>query len=425
MKLEQMNQAQLQEQQAKLQKEFDRYKEMGLSLNMARGKPSPAQLDLSAPLFDILSYDDYKAADGTDVRNYGVMDGLPEAKQIFADFLGMEPANIIIGGSASLNLMWDVATRAMLKGVLPDYTPWCKLDSVKFLCPSPGYDRHFTICQTLGIEMIPVPMLDDGPDMDMVENLVAADASIKGIWCVPMYSNPEGVTYSDTVVRRLAAMPAAAADFRIFWDNAYGVHHLDMEDHDHLLNVYQACQAAGNPDRVYIFASTSKITFAGAGISAMAASPVNIAYQKKLLNAQTISYDKVNQLRHVRFLKNFDGLMALMAEHAKIMKPKFDLVNQMLERELGGLGCATWKHPKGGYFVSVDVMDGCAKRVVALCKEAGVVLTGAGATFPYGKDPRDRNIRLAPSYPGLDELEKSMELFCLAVKLAAVEKLLG
>ncbi len=425
MKLEQMNQAQLQEQQAKLQKEFDRYKEMGLSLNMARGKPSPAQLDLSAPLFDILSYDDYKAADGTDVRNYGVMDGLPEAKQIFADFLGMEPANIIIGGSASLNLMWDVATRAMLKGVLPDYTPWCKLDSVKFLCPSPGYDRHFTICQTLGIEMIPVPMLDDGPDMDVVENLVAADASIKGIWCVPMYSNPEGVTYSDTVVRRLAAMPAAAADFRIFWDNAYGVHHLDMEDHDHLLNVYQACQAAGNPDRVYIFASTSKITFAGAGISAMAASPVNIAYQKKLLNAQTISYDKVNQLRHVRFLKNFDGLMALMAEHAKIMKPKFDLVNQMLERELGGLGCATWKHPKGGYFVSVDVMDGCAKRVVALCKEAGVVLTGAGATFPYGKDPRDRNIRLAPSYPGLDELEKSMELFCLAVKLAAVEKLLG
>lgn len=425
MKLEQMNQAQLQEQQAKLQKEFDRYKEMGLSLNMARGKPSPAQLDLSAPLFDILSYDDYKAADGTDVRNYGVMDGLPEAKQIFADFLGMEPANIIIGGSASLNLMWDVATRAMLKGVLPDYTPWCKLDSVKFLCPSPGYDRHFTICQTLGIEMIPVPMLDDGPDMDVVENLVAADASIKGIWCVPMYSNPEGVTYSDTVVRRLAAMPTAAADFRIFWDNAYGVHHLDMEDHDHLLNVYQACQAAGNPDRVYIFASTSKITFAGAGISAMAASPVNIAYQKKLLNAQTISYDKVNQLRHVRFLKNFDGLMALMAEHAKIMKPKFDLVNQMLERELGGLGCATWKHPKGGYFVSVDVMDGCAKRVVALCKEAGVVLTGAGATFPYGKDPRDRNIRLAPSYPGLDELEKSMELFCLAVKLAAVEKLLG
>lgn len=425
MKLEQMNQAQLQEQQAKLQKEFDRYKEMGLSLNMARGKPSPAQLDLSAPLFDILSYDDYKAADGTDVRNYGVMDGLPEAKQIFADFLGMEPVNIIIGGSASLNLMWDVATRAMLKGVLPDYTPWCKLDSVKFLCPSPGYDRHFTICQTLGIEMIPVPMLDDGPDMDVVENLVAADASIKGIWCVPMYSNPEGVTYSDTVVRRLAAMPTAAADFRIFWDNAYGVHHLDMEDHDHLLNVYQACQAAGNPDRVYIFASTSKITFAGAGISAMAASPVNIAYQKKLLNAQTISYDKVNQLRHVRFLKNFDGLMALMAEHAKIMKPKFDLVNQMLERELGGLGCATWKHPKGGYFVSVDVMDGCAKRVVALCKEAGVVLTGAGATFPYGKDPRDRNIRLAPSYPGLDELEKSMELFCLAVKLAAVEKLLG
>lgn len=425
MKLEQMNQAQLQEQQAKLQKEFDRYKEMGLSLNMARGKPSPAQLDLSAPLFDILSYDDYKAADGTDVRNYGVMDGLPEAKEIFADFLGMEPVNIIIGGSASLNLMWDVATRAMLKGVLPDYTPWCKLDSVKFLCPSPGYDRHFTICQTLGIEMIPVPMLDDGPDMDVVENLVAADASIKGIWCVPMYSNPEGVTYSDTVVRRLAAMPTAAADFRIFWDNAYGVHHLDMEDHDHLLNVYQACQAAGNPDRVYIFASTSKITFAGAGISAMAASPVNIAYQKKLLNAQTISYDKVNQLRHVRFLKNFDGLMALMAEHAKIMKPKFDLVNQMLERELGGLGCATWKHPKGGYFVSVDVMDGCAKRVVALCKEAGVVLTGAGATFPYGKDPRDRNIRLAPSYPGLDELEKSMELFCLAVKLAAVEKLLG
>ena len=392
---------------------------------MARGKPSPAQLDLSAPLFDILSYDDYKAADGTDVRNYGVMDGLPEAKEIFADFLGMEPVNIIIGGSASLNLMWDVATRAMLKGVLPDYTPWCKLDSVKFLCPSPGYDRHFTICQTLGIEMIPVPMLDDGPDMDVVENLVAADASIKGIWCVPMYSNPEGVTYSDTVVRRLAAMPTAAADFRIFWDNAYGVHHLDMEDHDHLLNVYQACQAAGNPDRVYIFASTSKITFAGAGISAMAASPVNIAYQKKLLNAQTISYDKVNQLRHVRFLKNFDGLMALMAEHAKIMKPKFDLVNQMLERELGGLGCATWKHPKGGYFVSVDVMDGCAKRVVALCKEAGVVLTGAGATFPYGKDPRDRNIRLAPSYPGLDELEKSMELFCLAVKLAAVEKLLG
>ena len=424
MKFAEMSKDELKSLQQKLEKEYEGYKEMGLKLNMARGKPSPQQLDISMPLMNILGSDDYKAADGTDVRNYGILDGLPEAKELFAAIFGMDADNVIIGGSASLNLMFDTVVRAMLNGVLPGVTPWGKLDKIKFLCPAPGYDRHFTICQTLGIEMITVPLLSDGPDMDMVEKLLKEDDSIKGMWCVPMYSNPTGITYSDEVVKRLANMKAAD-DFRIFWDNAYCVHHLDKNDCDHLLNIYDECVKAGTEDRVYMFASTAKITFAGGGISGMAASPANISYTKKLMNAQTISYDKINQLRHVRFFGGIDGLYAHMEKHAAILKPKFDAVLKALNENLSSCGCAEWENPKGGYFVSVNTMDGCAKRVVALCKEAGVVLTGAGATYPYGNDPRDRNIRIAPSFPPVNELVTAMELFCLAVKMASVEKLLA
>ncbi len=425
MKFTEMSKDELKALQSKFSQEYEGYKSMGLKLNMARGKPASQQLDLSMELLGMVDGDHYKAADGTDVRNYGGLDGLPEAKELFAAFFEVDTANIIIGGSASLNLMFDTITRAMLNGVLPGATPWCKLDKVKFLCPAPGYDRHFTICEVMGIEMITVPLLSDGPDMDMVEKLVASDDSIKGIWCVPMYSNPTGITYSDKVVKRLASMKTAASDFRIFWDNAYGVHHLDKNDRDYLLNIYDACVEAGNEDRVYMFASTAKITFAGGGISAMAASPNNIAQSKKLLNAQTISYDKINQLRHTRFFNGIQGLNTHMEKHAAILKPKFEAVLSALESNLAALDCAEWEKPKGGYFVSVNTMDGCAKRVVALCKEAGVVLTGAGATYPYGKDPKDSNIRIAPSFPPVDELVTAMELFCLCVKIASVEKLLA
>lgn len=425
MKLSQMSREDLTELKDKLAREYAEYQAMGLKLNMARGKPGSDQLDLSAPLMTILAEDDYLAADGTDVRNYGGLDGLPEAKALFGQFFEMDAANVIIGGSASLNLMYDTIVRAMLHGVQPQSIPWGKQDEVKFLCPVPGYDRHFTICEMMGIEMITVPLLSHGPDMDLVEKLVKEDAAIKGIWCVPMYSNPTGITYSDDTVKRLAAMETAAEDFRIFWDNAYGVHHLDKNDRDYLLNIYEECLAQGHEDRVYLFASTSKITFAGSGISAMAASPANIAYTKKLLNAQTISYDKLNQLRHVRFLEDIHGIHAHMEKHAAILKPKFQAVLHALETQLAPLDCAQWENPKGGYFVSVDTLPGCAKRVVALCKEAGVVLTGAGATYPHGQDPQDSNIRIAPSYPPVEELVKAMDLFCLCVKLASAEKLLA
>ncbi|WP_303202282.1 aminotransferase class I/II-fold pyridoxal phosphate-dependent enzyme [Raoultibacter timonensis] len=411
---------------AQLEEEYAGYKAKGLKLNMARGKPAAAQLDLSMPMLDILSSDaDYKSADGTDCRNYGVVDGLPEAKEFMASMLDDEAENVIVFGNASLNIMYDAVARCWMFGTLGS-TPWGRLDTVKWICPVPGYDRHFGVTEAFGIEMITVPMLADGPDMDEVERLVAEDESVKGIWCVPKYSNPGGVTYSDEVVERLANMECAADDFRIFWDNAYCVHHLydDVADQDHLMDIGEACIEAGNPDRYFKFASTSKVTFPGAGIAAMAASPENVADIKKRMGVQTIGHDKLNQLRHVRFLRDAEGLARHMAKHAAIVRPKFELVCEKLEAGLAETGCGSWSNPRGGYFVSFDAPAGTAKRIVGLAKEAGVVMTGAGATYPYKNDPADSNIRIAPTLPPLEELEAAMDVFVCCVKLAAVEDLL-
>lgn len=412
--------------QTQLEEEYAGFKAKELKLNMARGKPAAAQLDLSMPMLDILSFDaDYKSADGTDCRNYGVVDGLPEAKAFMASMLDDEADNVIIFGNASLNIMYDAVARCWMFGTLGS-TPWCQLDTVKWICPVPGYDRHFGVTEAFGIEMINVNMLTCGPDMDEVERLVAEDESIKGIWCVPKYSNPGGVTYSDEVVERLANMECAADDFRIFWDNAYCVHHLydDAAEQDQLMDIGDACIEAGNPDRYFKFASTSKVTFPGAGISAMAASPDNIAEIKKRMGIQTIGHDKLNQLRHVRFLQDAEGLARHMAKHAAIVRPKFELVCDKLTQGLEGTGCGSWSNPRGGYFVSFDAPEKTAKRIVALAKEAGVVMTGAGATYPYKNDPKDSNIRIAPTLPPLEELEAAMDVFVCCVKLASVEKLL-
>jgi DNA-binding transcriptional MocR family regulator len=417
-----MNVAELQEMQAALQKQYEDYKKMGLSLNMSRGKPSKAQLDLSMAMLDIK---EVTAADGTDARNYGVLDGLPEAKAFMADFMSMPVDNVIVFGNSSLNIMYDTVMRAYVFGVLPGSTPWKDQGKLKFLCPVPGYDRHFGVTEEFGFELIAVPMTENGPDMDIVEKLVANDAQIKGIWCVPKYSNPEGYVYSDETVRRMASMKTAADDFRVFWDNAYCVHYLDMENQAEIPNFLEECAKAGNPERPYIFGSTSKITFPGAGVAAFAAGPETVKYVKKLISAQTIGHDKLNQLRHVKFFGDKAGLMKHMAKHAAILKPKFDIVAETLDRELGGLGCADWTTPKGGYFMSFNTLPGLAKKVVAMCKEAGVELTGAGATYPYGKDPEDKNIRLAPSMPPVEDLKVAAELFCLCVKLASVEKILA
>ena len=373
-------------------------------------------------MFSVLSEDCYTSESGIDCRNYGNLEGIPEARKLMGDLLGVNAENVLVCGNASLNIMYDTVARAMLFGVMGS-TPWCKLPKVKFLCPVPGYDRHFKITETFGIEMINIPMTADGPDMDMVEKLVASDSSIKGMWCVPKYSNPQGIVYSDETVKRLASMTTAAKDFRLYWDNAYAVHHIygDVE----LLEILSECEKAGNPDRVFEFCSTSKVTFAGGGISAIATSTANIEWIKKSLNAQTISYDKLNQLRHVVYFKNADGIKAHMEKHAEFLRPKFDAVLEMFDKELGETGVATWLKPMGGYFVSVDTMEGCAKAVVAKCKEAGVVLTGAGATFPYGKDPKDCNIRIAPSYPTPEELSEAAKLFTLCVKIVSIEKLLS
>lgn len=404
---------------------YDAYKARGLKLDMSRGKPSAEQLDLSLPMLDCLtSTDDYKTENGTDVRNYGVPYGIPEAQRLFAEILDVEPDDVIVDGNSSLNLMYDTVARAMQFGLVDSPAPWSKLPQVKFLCPAPGYDRHFAISELFGFEMITVEMRSDGPDMDTVEKLVSTDPTIKGIWCVPKYSNPDGITYSDEVVRRFAALKPAAPDFRIFWDNAYCVHHL-YEAHDELLDLMGECRKHGTENMVFEFASTSKITFAGGGISAMAASKSNIDHIKKLMAIQTIGHDKVNQLRHARFLKNRAGVEEQMRKHAAIIRPKFEMVLDTLEREIAPLGIAEWTKPKGGYFISLYTLDGCAKRVVELCKEAGVVMTGAGATYPYGKDPRDRNIRIAPTFPPVHELELAAELFCLCLKLASVEKILA
>lgn len=402
------------------------YKAKGLKLNMARGKPCNEQLDLSMAMLDCLDAKSVLMAEsGDDCRNYGVLDGISEAKKLFADILDVHTENVIVCGNASLNIMFDMVARSMTHGVMGS-TPWARLDKVKFLCPAPGYDRHFKITEHFGIEMITVPMTSDGPDMDMIERLVSEDDSIKGVWCVPMYSNPQGYTYSDETVRRFARLKPAASDFRIFWDNAYCIHHLyrEVEKQDKLVEILSECQLNGNADMVYEFASTSKVTFAGAGISVIAASTGNIAEIKKHMTVQTIGHDKINQLRHVKFLKDKDVTMAHMMKHADIMRPKFEMVNDILTRELGGLEIGSWVMPNGGYFISFDALDGCAKEIVALCKDAGVVMTGAGATYPYGKDPHDSNIRIAPSYPTLSELETASELFALCVKLASVRKLL-
>lgn len=420
-------QAELIELKKELENEYAQHQAKNLALNMARGKPASDQLDISMPLLDILnSSSDYCALDGSDCRNYGVLDGLPEAKELMSCMLDDEAARVIVFGNASLNIMYDTVMRCWNFGTQGS-TPWCQLETVKWLCPVPGYDRHFGVTEAFGIEMIPVPMNDDGPDMDEVERLVANDAAIKGIWCVPKYSNPGGVTYSDSVVRRLATMPCAAEDFRIFWDNAYGIHHLydDPTQQDQLLDIGAACIEAGNSHRYFKFASTSKVTFPGAGISALATSEENVAEIKAQMNYQTIGYDKLNQLRHVRFLKDASGLADHMKKHAAIIRPKFELVGEILDTHLSDTGCGRWSKPRGGYFISFDAPEGTASCIVSLAKEAGVVMTGAGATYPYGKDPNDSNIRIAPTLPPLEELKTAMEVFVCCVKLASVEKLLA
>lgn len=404
-------------QQAGLLERYNAFKEKGLQLDMSRGKPSKEQLDLSNPLNASTDY----ISDGMDVRNYGMLDGIPSCKKLFADLMGVEPKNVIVGPSASLNLMFDYIGQCYTIGA--GDKPWSQLDEVKFLCPVPGYDRHFTICEYYGIKMINVPMNDEGPDMDVIEELVK-DSAVKGMFCVPKYSNPTGITFSDEVVERIAALKPAAKDFRIIWDNAYCVHDI-VDDGDKLVNIFDILPKYNNEDMIIEICSTAKITFPGAAVSALIASDNNIAAIKKRLNAEIISYDKMNQHRHVEFLKDVDGVMAHMKKHAAIMKPKFDIVINHLENELGGKGIASWFNPKGGYFISLDVMAGCAKRTGELCKEAGVTLTTVGATYPYGIDPDDSNIRIAPSFPPIDELDQAAELLCICAQLACIEKLIA
>lgn len=400
-----------------LEKRYNEFKAKGLKLDMSRGKPGADQLDLSSGINDVKDF----VENGVDYRNYGILDGIPECKKLFADLMGVEPKNVIIGPNASLTLMFDYISQCYTHGA--GDAPWCTLKSVKFLCPVPGYDRHFTILEHFGIEMININMNEDGPDMDAIEEYVK-DESVKGIICVPKYSNPQGITFSDAVVRRIAALKPAAKDFRIIWDNAYCIHDLD-DNGDELLNIFDVLPEYSNEDMVVEFCSTSKITFPGAGVSALIASDNNIASIKKRLNAQTISYDKMNQQRHVKFFGDANGVRNHMKKHAAILKPKFDMVLRHLDNELSGRGIASWVSPKGGYFISLDVLDGCAKRVGELCKEAGVTLTTVGATFPYGKDERDSNIRIAPSYPPVEELDLAAELLCICVRLASVEKYLA
>ena len=415
----------LKELKTKLDAEFEEVKARGLNLDMSRGKPSAEQLNLSMGMMDVLTSDtDLICQEGVDCRNYGVLDGITEAKQLLAAMMEVPKQNIIIFGNSSLNVMYDQIARAMTHGVLGS-TPWAKLDKVKFLCPVPGYDRHFAITEHFGIEMINVPMTATGPDMDVVEKLVAEDDAIKGIWCVPKYSNPQGITYSDETVRRFARLKPAAEDFRIYWDNAYGIHHLYEDKQDQLIEILEECEKAGNPNLAYKFSSTSKISFPGSGIAAIASSDENLAEIRKQMQVQTIGHDKVNQLRHARFFGDINGMVEHMKKHADILRPKFDAVLETLDRELGGLEIGSWIAPRGGYFISFDSMEGCAKAIVAKAKEAGLVMTGAGATFPYGKDPKDSNIRIAPSYPTLEDLKVAAEIFVLSVKIVSVDKLLG
>ncbi len=413
MKLEELSKSELKSRYDELYSKYEEYKSQSLSLNMARGKPGSDQLALSDGILDPALLGNFKASDGTEVRNY-----IPECKAIFADILSVKPENIIVFGNASLTIMYDYVSQCMVFGAGDG--PWAG-KKIKFLCPVPGYDRHFTILEHFGIEMINVPMNENGPDMDLIDELVK-DESVKGVFCVPMYSNPTGITYSDETVRRFASLKPAAKDFRVIWDNAYCVHHV-KDTHDSLLNVFEAAEEYGTEDFFIEVTSTSKISYPGAGVSALAASSANIAAIKSRMNAQTIGYDKINQLRHAAFFKDIDGINAHMKKHAEILKPKFECVIEAFEKNLAGKGIAEWTDPNGGYFISLNVMNGCAKRVAALCREAGVTLTGAGATFPYGKDPDDSNIRIAPTFPSLDELKKAVDILCLCVEIAAIEKL--
>ena len=397
--------------------------EENLNLDMSRGKPSKRQLDLVSDLLTIVTDPADCIINGNDCRNYGDLAGLKCAREYWADVLGCKPEQTFVGGNASLSLMYDLIARAYSFGLKDSPRPWCKEERIKFLCPSPGYDRHFRITELYGFEMIVIPMTPDGPDMNMVEELVQ-DPAVKGIWCVPKYSNPQGISYSDETVRRFAGLKPAAKDFRIFWDNAYCVHHIYTDKKDDILNILEECVKAGNPDMVYQFASTSKVTFPGSGIAALSASEANLADVKKHMTLQTIGHDKINQLRHVKFLKDAAGIEAHMQKQADVIRPKFEAVLNVLETELGGLGIAQWTNPNGGYFISFETLEGCAKEVVGKCKEAGVVMTGAGATFPYGKDPKDSNIRIAPTLPTPEELAKAADLFVLCVKLVSVKKLL-
>lgn len=418
-----MDNAQLAEEYKKLSEAFAEYKARGLSLNMARGKPGSEQISLSNGMFGVVTPDtNFKTEDCPDIRNYGNLYGIIEARRLFADILKVSPENVFVGGNSSLNLMFDTIACLMRQGA--GGRPWNKQGKLKFLCPSPGYDRHFGITEYFGIEMIPVPMTPTGPDMDIVERLVKEDETIKGIWCVPKYSNPQGITYSDETVRRFANLEPAAKDFRIMWDNAYIIHDI-TDTPDELLNIFDELKKTGKEDMVFEFCSTSKITFPGSGVAAVAASKSNLKLINDRYTYTTIGFDKINMLRHVLFFKNLDGVLAHMKKHRAVLEPRFKIVTDMLTQELAGLDIAAWCNPNGGYFVSVDVEEGCAKKVVALCKEAGVVLTNAGATFPYGNDPKDSNIRIAPSYPPVEELQIAMEIFCISVKLAAIEKILN
>ncbi len=423
MKLAAMENSQIREINEEAVRQYNDFKALNLSLNMARGKPCAKQLDLALGVLEALhARSEFANSNGDDCRNYGVWNGLPEMRVIFSDMIGVPADQIILGNNSSLQMMFDCISQGYTHG-FGGCKPWCKQEKLKFLCPVPGYDRHFAVTEYFDIEMIPVPMLKTGPDMDLIERLVK-DPTVKGCWCVPKYSNPTGVTYSDETVRRFAALRPAAEDFRIMWDNAYCVHDL-TDTPDTLLNLYEECVKQGTEDHVFVFASTSKISFPGAGVAALAASPRNIADLKKRINTQTIGPDKLNQLRHILFLHDINGVKDLMRGHREILAPKFRIVRESLERELGDLGIAKWSDPNGGYFVNLDVMNGCAKRVVSLCREAGVVLTDAGATFPYGADPNDSNIRIAPSFPPEEELSQAMHLLCICVKLAASEKLLS
>ncbi len=407
-----------------LSQEYKDAQAKGLQLNMARGKPGVSQLELAMPMLDVInSSSDMHTILGNDTRNYGDLDGIGECRRLMADMMSVQKDNVIVCGNSSLNIMYDTISRSMTKGVNGS-TPWCKLDKVKFLCPVPGYDRHFAITEYFGIEMINIPLYENGPDMDMVEQYVNNDETVKGIWCVPKYSNPTGISYSDEVVRRFANLKPAAEDFRIFWDNAYCIHHLYDDQHDEILNILEECEKAGNPNMVYIFASTSKISFPGSGVSAVATSLENVKFIMSQMTIQTIGHDKINQLRHCKFFKNIEGLEAHMKKHAELMRPKFEAVLDVLNKELAGLEVGTWIEPRGGYFISFDAMEGCAKAIVAKCKDAGVIMTGAGATYPYGKDPKDSNIRIAPSFPTPEEMSEAAKLFALCVKLVSVEKLL-